>query len=187
MYSENSNILSSQYPWKNFWRTKALMKILITVWKIWHNAILAFSTLNHHRFICDIFTLSMICRMILLLTFFNYHFDRAIWFGISVAIKIGSRPTVFKNGSSFGSNGERGTLRFIMRLAWLVSLSECHLEITKLGLLWLLSLVILMLLVVILFLLVFVNSLNVSKFIASSSSNGSKDYLGSALVDIHNI
>lgn len=92
-HPDSSNTSSSQFSWKDFWRTKVPMRILVNTWKIWHNAIPTFSNLNRHHLRCEV-----LCPFYgspddsVSHTFLSCSFARAVWFCLPVSIRSSSGP-----------------------------------------------------------------------------------------------
>lgn len=51
----NPRSFTHMFSWKDFWRKKAPMRILVFAWKVWHEALPTFSNLNRQHLRCDVF------------------------------------------------------------------------------------------------------------------------------------
>lgn len=87
----NPRSLSQLFPWKNFWRTKAPMRILVFAWTAWHGALPTFSNLNRQHLRCEVF-----CPFCggsddsIDHVFLQCHFFRVVWFRLDISLKSNS-------------------------------------------------------------------------------------------------
>lgn len=83
------NTTYSNFPWNDFWRTKAPMRILLTALKIYNDVVPTFENLNRHHFRCEI-----VCPFcgaaddLVSHTFLQCSFARAVWFGFPLTFRV---------------------------------------------------------------------------------------------------
>lgn len=102
-HSDSSNTTSLQFPWNDFWKTKAPMRILVNAWKIWHDAISTFSNLNRHHSDVMSFSLSVAHLMIRLSTLFSVEtFPKPFGLVSQFQSELVRGRICFRDGSNFG-------------------------------------------------------------------------------------
>lgn len=88
-HSSNMHVGMFPFPWKDFWKIKLPMRILLFGWKLLHHAIPCGEILNRHHlpgnFLCSFCggepeTLNHL--------FLHCHFSKAFWFGSPISLRV---------------------------------------------------------------------------------------------------